>query len=56
MSDDCRTHSNDEKKIYELLVRIFRSPELMVKLTEHRADYHCVRKMLSDDTVVWIVC
>ena len=41
----CRGHGNDEKKIYELLIRIFRSPELLMKLTEQRADYHCVKQL-----------
>lgn len=43
-----RGHGNDEKKLYELLVRIFRSPELLVKLTEQRADYHCVKRIREE--------
>ena len=43
-----RGHGNDEKKIYELLIRIFRSPELLMKLTEQRADYHCVKRLKNE--------
>ena len=39
-----RGHLKDEVMVYEMLVRIFRSPELIVRLTEHRPDYHCVKR------------
>ena len=42
-----RGHFNDEKKIFELLVRIFRSPELMVKLSEKHASDQCVRRLVN---------
>ena len=44
-----RGHYKDEKRIFELLIRIFRSPELLVKLTESPASYHCVKRVLLEE-------
>ena len=44
-----RGHYQDEKRIYSLLIRIFRSPELIVKLTEDPADTGCVKRVLEDE-------
>lgn len=41
--------------VYEMLVRIFRSPELIVRLTEHKPDYHCVKRCCEEE-VIWGVC
>lgn len=49
-----RGHLKDEVMVYEMLVRIFRSPELIVRLTEHRPDYHCVKRCCEE--VIWDVC
>lgn len=42
-----RGHFRDEKKVYELLIRVFRSPELIVKLTEMHPGWRSVRKILN---------
>lgn len=42
-----RGHFKDEKKVYELLIRVFRSPELIVKLTEMHPGSRSVRKILN---------
>lgn len=44
-----RGHFNDEKKIYELLIRIFRSPELIVRLTENHPSSKSVRRITSGE-------
>ena len=44
-----RGHFNDEKKIYELLIRIFRSPELIVKLTENHPSSKSVRRITNGE-------
>ena len=49
-----RGHLKDEVMVYEMLVRIFRSPELIVRLTEHKPDYHCVKRCCEE--VIWDVC
>lgn len=45
----CRNHYKDEKRIYELLVRVFRSSELFVKLTEELPYHKSVRNLLRDE-------
>lgn len=47
-----RGHFKDEKKVYELLIRVFRSPELIVKLTEMHPGSRSVRKILNREEEV----
>lgn len=42
----CRNHFKDEKNVYDLLVRVFRSSDLFVKLTEDLPNYKSVRNLL----------
>ena len=43
-----RGHLKDEVMVYEMLVRIFRSPELIARLTEHKPGYHCVKRSCEE--------
>lgn len=40
---------HDESTVYNLLVRIFRSPELLVKLTEEPPAQRAVRRRVRDE-------
>ena len=44
-----RNHFKDEKRIYELLIRVFRSSDLFVKLTEELPNHKSVRNVICEE-------